>query len=140
MTNVHEAALAWLNKQLKAKDMGLYRAIHKVNASEQEKKNLEDAIEIINYLIRLTENADPKTNIIFFSGGYTMKATTIINLQITAIEEMDDTKEKSILKAVEEFAAQLAKETETVLRLDDVTVSSTKAFTHEEESRDDSSR
>ena len=69
-----------------------------------------------------------------------MKATTIINLQITAIEEMDDTKEKSILKAVEEFAAQLAKETETVLRLDDVTVSSTKAFTHEEESRDDSSR
>jgi len=53
---------------------------------------------------------------------------------------MDDTKEKSILKAVEEFAAQLAKETETVLRLDDVTVSSTKAFTHEEESRDDSSR
>lgn len=69
-----------------------------------------------------------------------MKATTIINLQITAIEEMDDTKEKSILKAVEEFAAQLAKETETVLRLDDVTVSSTKVFTHEEEIRDDSSR
>lgn len=69
-----------------------------------------------------------------------MKATTIINLQITAIEDMDDIKEKSILKAVEEFAAQLAKNAETVLRLDDVTVSSTKVFTHEEESRDDSSR
>lgn len=69
-----------------------------------------------------------------------MKATTIINLQITAIEDMDDTKEKSILKTVEEFAAQLAKNAETVLRLDDVTVSYTKVFTHEEESRDDSSR
>lgn len=61
MTNVHEAALAWLHKQLKAKEMGLYRAIHKVNATEQEKKNLEDAIEIIDYLIQITENAEPKT-------------------------------------------------------------------------------
>lgn len=33
--------------------MGLYRAIHKVNATEQEKKNLEDAIEVIRYLIDL---------------------------------------------------------------------------------------
>ena len=48
--------------------------------------------------------------------------------------------DNDIVKAVEEFAAQLAKETETVLRLDDVTVSSTKVFTHEEESSDDSSR
>lgn len=61
MTNVHEAAIAWLNKQLKSKEMGLYRAIHKVNATEQEKKNLEDAIEIIDYLIQITENAEPKT-------------------------------------------------------------------------------
>lgn len=66
MTNVHEAVLAWLHKQLKAKDMGLYRALHKVNASEQEIANLEDAIEIIDYLIRIIENADPKTNNIFF--------------------------------------------------------------------------
>lgn len=58
---VHEAALAWLQKQLKSKEMGLYRAIHKVNATEQEKKNLEDAIEIIDYLIQITENAEPKT-------------------------------------------------------------------------------
>lgn len=135
-----ETALAWLHKQSRSKDIALYRAMQKLNRSEKEIKDIEDAIEIIDYLIRLTENADPKTNKIIFSGGYTMKATTFINLQITAIEEMDDTKGKSIMKAVEEFAAQLAKETETVLRLDDVTVSSTKVFTHEEESRDDSSR
>lgn len=58
---LHEAALAWLHKQLKSKNIALYRALHKVNASEQEKKNLEDAIEIIEYLIRITENAEPKT-------------------------------------------------------------------------------
>jgi DNA transposition AAA+ family ATPase len=50
---VNESALAWLQKQLKSKEMGLYRAIHKVNATEQEKKNLEDAIEVIRYLIDL---------------------------------------------------------------------------------------
>jgi DNA transposition AAA+ family ATPase len=58
---MNEKALAWLQKQLKSKEMGLYRAIHKVNATEQEKKNLEDAIEIIDYLIQITENAEPKT-------------------------------------------------------------------------------
>lgn len=61
MKNVQKAALEWLQKQLKSKKMGLYRAIHKVNATEQEKKNLEDAIEIIDYLIQITENAEPKT-------------------------------------------------------------------------------
>lgn len=66
-----------------------------------------------------------------------MKATVIVNLQMTAIRDMDDTKEKSILKAVEEFAASLAEDTETILSLDDVIVSSTKVFTHEEESRND---
>ena len=50
-----EAALEWLNKQLKAKDMGLYRALHKVNATEEEIKNLEDAIEIIEYIIKKME-------------------------------------------------------------------------------------
>lgn len=65
-----------------------------------------------------------------------MKTTVIVNLQMTAIRDMDDTKEKSILKAVEEFAASLAEDTETILSLDDVIVSSTKVFTHEEESRD----
>lgn len=46
-----EVALTWLNKQLQAKNMGLYRALHKVNATEEEIKNLEDAIEIIDYII-----------------------------------------------------------------------------------------
>ena len=58
---VHEAALAWLNKQLKSKNMGLYRALHKVNASEKEIESLEDAIEVIEYLIRITESAEPET-------------------------------------------------------------------------------
>lgn len=48
-----ERALAWLNKQLKAKEIGLYRALHKVNASEQEIANLEDTIDVIRYLIDL---------------------------------------------------------------------------------------
>jgi uncharacterized protein YPO0396 len=54
---VHEAALEWLHKQLKSKDMGLYRALHKVNASEQEIANLEDAIEIIEYIIKKLEES-----------------------------------------------------------------------------------
>jgi hypothetical protein len=62
-----------------------------------------------------------------------MKTTVIVNLQMTAIRDMDDTKEKSILKAVEEFAESLAEDTETILSLDDVIVSSTKVFTHEED-------
>jgi hypothetical protein len=56
-----QAALEWLHKQLKSKDMALFRALHKVNASEEEIANLEDAIEIIEYLIRITESAEPKT-------------------------------------------------------------------------------
>jgi hypothetical protein len=52
---IHEAALAWLNKQLKSKEMGLFRALHKVNASEQEIENLENAIEVIDYLIKITK-------------------------------------------------------------------------------------
>ena len=57
MMNVHEAALAWLNKQLKSKGMGLYRALHKVKATEEEIENLEDAIEIIEYIIKKMEEA-----------------------------------------------------------------------------------
>lgn len=56
---MNERALAWLNKQLKAKDMGLYRALHKVNATEEEIKNLEDAIEIIEYIIKKLEEDIP---------------------------------------------------------------------------------
>ena len=54
-----EAALEWLRKQLKSKDMGLYRALHKVNATEEEIKNLEDAIEIIEYIIKKLEEDIP---------------------------------------------------------------------------------
>lgn len=57
MKDVQKAALEWLHKQLKAKDMGLYRALHKVNASEQEIANLEDAIEIIEYIIKKLEES-----------------------------------------------------------------------------------
>jgi DNA transposition AAA+ family ATPase len=57
MTNVHESAIAWLHKQLKSKEMGLYRALHKVNASEKEIENLEDAIEVIEYIIKKLEES-----------------------------------------------------------------------------------
>lgn len=57
--NVQKAALEWLNKQLKSKDMGLFRALHKVNASEKEIENLEDAIEIIEYIIKKLEEDIP---------------------------------------------------------------------------------
>lgn len=50
---MNEKALAWLNKQLKSKDMALFRALHKVNATETEIKNLEDTIDAIRYLIDL---------------------------------------------------------------------------------------
>jgi hypothetical protein len=55
ITAMNEKALAWLHKQLKSKEMGLYRALHKVNASEQEIENLENAIEVIDYLIKITK-------------------------------------------------------------------------------------
>ena len=69
---VHESALAWLHKQSQSKDIALYRAMQKLNRSEKEIKDIEEAIEIIDYLIRIIGNAKPKTNKIFFSGGYTM--------------------------------------------------------------------
>lgn len=52
---MNERALAWLNKQLKSKDMALFRAIHKTNASEKEIEGLENSIEILNYLIGMLE-------------------------------------------------------------------------------------
>ena len=51
MKNIHESALAWLHKQLKSKEMGLFRALHKVNATEEEIENLEKTIDVIRYLI-----------------------------------------------------------------------------------------
>lgn len=50
---MNEKVLAWLNKQLKSKEMGLYRSLHKVNATETELKNLEDTIDVIRHLIDL---------------------------------------------------------------------------------------
>ena len=60
---VHEAALAWLHKQIKSMEMGLYIAIHKANTTEQLKKNLEDATEVIRHLNDLVKAGgwiDPK--------------------------------------------------------------------------------
>lgn len=51
----HEAAVAWLKKQARSKDIALYRAIHKPNCSEAEKVDIEDAIEAIDYLLEYVE-------------------------------------------------------------------------------------
>ena len=47
-----DAAIEWLNRQLKAKDIAMYRALHKPNAPESEIAAIEDAIEIIEYIIQ----------------------------------------------------------------------------------------
>lgn len=41
---VHESALAWLHKQSQSKDIALYRAMQKLNRSEKEIKDIEEAI------------------------------------------------------------------------------------------------
>ena len=69
-----------------------------------------------------------------------MKVTTIIYLQLTAIEEMTETQEKTIRDLVEEFAKNLEKEAGVKLNVDDVRISSTKYFTHEGDDQNDSSR
>ena len=50
-----EAALAWLHKQLKQKNTAMYNALRKPNVSEDEVKNIDDAIEIIEYMIKKVE-------------------------------------------------------------------------------------
>ena len=50
-----EAALAWLNKQYKNKEIALYRATHKNNQSDKEIDDISEALDIIEYLIEITE-------------------------------------------------------------------------------------
>ena len=50
---VHEAALAWLHKQLRKKNIALHIATHKAKPSEKEIEDIEDAIDVIRYLIDL---------------------------------------------------------------------------------------
>lgn len=57
---IHEAAIAWLKKQSRNKDIALYKALHKPNCSEKEKKDIEDAIEVIDYLLQIMEGEEKK--------------------------------------------------------------------------------
>lgn len=50
-----ERALEWLRHQQKSKDIALFRARHTLNKTEQEKENIENAIEVIDYLIQVLE-------------------------------------------------------------------------------------
>jgi hypothetical protein len=54
--NVHKSAIAWLKKQATSKDIALYQALHKPNCTEKEKQDIEDAIEVIDYLIGKMES------------------------------------------------------------------------------------
>ena len=47
-----DAAIEWLQKQIKAKDIAMYKALHKPNVPESELSAIEDAIEIIEYIIQ----------------------------------------------------------------------------------------
>lgn len=67
-----------------------------------------------------------------------MKATVIVNLQLTAIDDFDE-HGIDITAAVEEFTRQLSEDTKDVFRLDDVTILTSKVFTHEGDSEDDDS-
>lgn len=55
---VHESAIEWLKKQSRNKDIALYKALHKPNCSEKEKKDIEDAIEVIDYLLQIMEGEE----------------------------------------------------------------------------------
>ena len=52
-----EAALKWLNKRQKQKEVSLFNATHKPNPSDREIDNLLEALDIIEYLIDLTERS-----------------------------------------------------------------------------------
>lgn len=65
-----------------------------------------------------------------------MKATVIVNLQLTAIDDLAE-HGIDITAAVEEFTRQLSEDTKDVFRLDDVTILTSKVFTHEGDSDDD---
>lgn len=50
-----EIALAWLNKQYKRKETSLFNATHKPNRSEVEIGNILETLDVIEYLIEITE-------------------------------------------------------------------------------------
>ena len=49
---MNERALAWLHKQLRKKKIALFRAENKPIVSDKEIADIEDAIDILEYLIR----------------------------------------------------------------------------------------
>ena len=65
-----------------------------------------------------------------------MKATVIVNLQLTAIDDFEE-HGIDLTAAAEEFARQLSEDTKDVFRLDDVTILTSKVFTHEGDDNDD---
>lgn len=65
-----------------------------------------------------------------------MKATIVVNLQLTSIE---DFAEADITAAADEFVRNLANDTKAIFRLDDVMILTSKIFPHEGEKSDDSS-
>lgn len=52
-----ETALAWLQKQYKRKETSLYNATHKPNRSEVEIGNILETLDVLEYLIEITEEA-----------------------------------------------------------------------------------
>ena len=50
-----ETVIAWLNKQLKQKEIALFRATHKPNRSDKEINDILGAIDAIECLKKITE-------------------------------------------------------------------------------------
>lgn len=50
-----EAATAWLNKQLKQKEIALHNAANKPNRSEKEIDDILEALDVIEYLTETLE-------------------------------------------------------------------------------------
>ena len=53
-----ETALKWLEKQLYRKNLALYDAYHRPNCPDNDFKNLYEAIDVIEYLIKIVEKHD----------------------------------------------------------------------------------
>lgn len=58
MTNVHEAALAWLEKQLRKKKIARFRAESKPIVSEKEIADIDGSVDVLKHLIALVEDAE----------------------------------------------------------------------------------
>lgn len=53
---LHEAAILWLNKQLKKKRIALFNAEIKKNPSQKEIDDIQTSIAVIEYLIEITKS------------------------------------------------------------------------------------